>query len=472
MSIKSRLAGWLGVATQSQVRKSLNTLQAKFDAAQTNNSNSRHWANADSLTADQAASPGVRQILRDRARYEVSNNSYARGMLLTYSDDLIGEGPGLQLLTQSTGFNDGVERAWSAWSKEIKLARKLRTATVCKKQDGEAFIQLFTNPKLKSPIKLDIRLIEADRVEDTSFGSRQDENTLDGIKYDQYGNAVSFQVMRQPVNPLFGATSWESDTVNSRMMIHWFREDRPGQHRGLPEIMPALPLFADLRRYTMAVIEAAETAADFNILIEAQMSPDLEDLVEPMTTADINRGMMTTLPAGYQGRQMKAEQPTQSYGDFKREIINEIGRCIGMPFNIAAANSAGYNFASGRLDHMTYDRTIAVERSDLAAVVLDHLFSEWAHEWRLVSSTMGAPFIVPPTTGESPHLWTWTPRKQADTLKEAKTLETLLKSQATTRELHWREQGLDPQKMTEAVKRESETFKEEPVQNATAEPAE
>ncbi len=46
-------------------------------------------------------------------------------------------------------------------------------------------------------------------------------------------------------------------------MIHYFRADRPGQSRGIPEITPALPLFAQLRRYTLAVLAAAETAADF-----------------------------------------------------------------------------------------------------------------------------------------------------------------------------------------------------------------
>ena len=47
------------------------------------------------------------------------------------------------------------------------------------------------------------------------------------------------------------------DRVPAAAVIHYFRTDRPGQRRGIPEITPALPLFAQLRRYTLAVIAAA-----------------------------------------------------------------------------------------------------------------------------------------------------------------------------------------------------------------------
>ena len=50
-------------------------LRARYDAAVTNANNRRHWANADALSADAAASPQVRRTLRNRSRYEVANLS-------------------------------------------------------------------------------------------------------------------------------------------------------------------------------------------------------------------------------------------------------------------------------------------------------------------------------------------------------------------------------------------------------------
>ena len=82
-------------------------VRAKFDSAQTNADNRRHWANADGLSADAAASPAIRRTLRNRARYEVANNSYARGIVLTLANDVTGTGPRLQMLTGSTEPTEG-----------------------------------------------------------------------------------------------------------------------------------------------------------------------------------------------------------------------------------------------------------------------------------------------------------------------------------------------------------------------------
>jgi hypothetical protein len=42
------------------------------------------------------------------------------------------------------------------------------------------------------------------------------------------------------------------DEVDAANVVHWFRADRPEQHRRLLDSMPALPLFALLRRFTLA----------------------------------------------------------------------------------------------------------------------------------------------------------------------------------------------------------------------------
>jgi len=31
----------------------------------------------------------------------------------------------------------------------------------------------------------------------------------------------------------------------------------------------------------------------------------------------------------------KGEQPTTVYGDFKHEVIDDVARCVNLPFNIA-----------------------------------------------------------------------------------------------------------------------------------------
>jgi hypothetical protein len=44
------------------------------------------------------------------------------------------------------------------------LPEKLRTIRMARASDGEAFAMLVANPQVDSPVKLDLRLIEADQV--------------------------------------------------------------------------------------------------------------------------------------------------------------------------------------------------------------------------------------------------------------------------------------------------------------------
>ena len=81
-----------------QPRGRLLVVRGKYDAAQTTYENRRHWAHADHLSADAAMSADVRRVLRSRARYEVANNSYAKGIVLTLANYVVGTGPRLQML--------------------------------------------------------------------------------------------------------------------------------------------------------------------------------------------------------------------------------------------------------------------------------------------------------------------------------------------------------------------------------------
>ncbi len=289
-------------------------VRAKFDAAVTNADNIRHWANADGLSANAAASPGVRRTLRNRSRYEVANNSYAKGIVLTLANDCVGTGPRLQLLTGDSETNRIVEKAFSYWAREVDLPEKLRTMRMAKATDGEAFCMLTTNPKLASPIKLDVRLVEADRVTNPNYKMTVNNapygQAVDGIELDAFGNPAAYIVLRDhPGGTIFtGVNAY--DRVSVEAMIHWLRTDRPGQYRGIPEITPALPLFAQLRRYTLAVLGAAETAADFAAVLFTDAPASGEAAaVEPMDIVELEKRMATVLPDGWKLGQIKAEQP-------------------------------------------------------------------------------------------------------------------------------------------------------------------
>jgi lambda family phage portal protein len=415
-------------------------LRAGFDSAKTTNDNRRHWAQADGLSADAAASPEVRQTLRNRARYEVANNSYARGIVLTLANDTVGTGPRLQMLSGDDALDRTVEREFSAWSMAVSLPEKLRTMRMARAQDGEAFGVLSTNPKVEHEVQLDLRLVEADQVA-SPLRVLSDPREVDGIRLDSHGNPVFYRVMKN--HPGGSGWAWNDSTeVPASAMIHIFRAERPDQHRGIPEITPALPLFAQLRRFTLAVLAAAEAAADFAGILytDAPASGEAEN-VEPMDLIELERNMLLTMPGGWKMSQVEPNQPATTYAEFKKEILNEIARCLNMPFNIAAGNSSGYNYASGRLDHQTYYKAIRVDQGFMASVILDRVLSAWLWEYALV---FGFPTSLLTDSRSLPmHQWFWDGMEHVDPAKEARAQETRLKNHTTTLAHEYARQGKD-----------------------------
>lgn len=420
-------------------------VDAAYDAARTTDDNRKHWALADGLSANTAASPAVRATLRNRARYEVANNSYARGIVQTIANDCIGTGPRLQLISENITEADAsfVEREFHAWMNATALAEKLRTMRVARCEDGETFAIKTTNPGLPTPVKLDLRVIEAEQCASphVALPNHHVVDAVDGIDYDADSNPLTYEILAN--HP--GDNAWgfvRTRKVPAAQVIHWFRVDRPGQRRGVPEITPALPLFAQLRRYTLAVIAAAETAADIAAYLESDSPANGEpDEVEPLDTIAIEQRTMMTLPMGWKINQLKAEQPSTGYREFKNEIINEAARCLNVPFNVAAGNSSGYNYSSGRLDHQVYFRTIEIDRRQIELIALDGLFADWLHEAILIEGYL--PQALRSVRVDWQHQWFWDGGDLIDPEGESKALANLLEVNATTLADHYARKGQD-----------------------------
>ena len=465
------MAWWPFKQVKATVRTAVRVIRAKFDSAQTTPDNMKHWANADFLSADAAARPEVRRVLRNRARYEVANNSYARGIVLTLANDVIGTGPRLQMLlgdgedAADRGVNGLIEREFGTWAKAVDLPGKLRTMRMSRAQDGEAFGLMFSNGSIQHPVKLDTKLIEAEQVT-TPLMKLPSPTFVDGIVFDDCGNPKEYHVLRAHPGGLgYLAESVECDPIPAASIVHWFRKDRPGQSRGLPDILPALPLFAQLRRYTLAVIAAAESAANVAIFMKTNTPAGGEAAeVEPMATMEFEPNMAVFGPEGWEPTQIRAEQPSTTYDMFKREILNEIARCLNMPYNIAACNSSGYNYSSGRLDHQTYYKSIRVDQAHLEAVVLDRILDAWMAEAVKVYPELAA-------VQDWPHQWFWDGHEHVDPQKEAAAQAQRLTSNTTTLATEYARAGKDWETELRQRAKEVALMKELGLTVAQAQPA-
>ena len=449
-------------------------IRAHFAAAESA-AKDADWWKADYLSADADASPDTRRVLRMRSRYEYQNNSYARGVIQCLANDTIGNGPRLRYASSDDALNLRIERDFTAWAESVCLGEKLRAVRIARARDGEAFVLLAQNPTLRTSVKLDLSLIDADRVAGdccTESGGRLSPAaetrgsrsvataegcgkpfTIDGITYDPYGNPVSYRVLVS--HPCDGNLAEErAMLIPAANMIHVFRADRAEQHRGVPELAAALPLFAKLRRYTNAVVASAEKAAEYGGILYTEHPTDGTCAqIEPMDAVTLDVNQLTTMPEGWKMDELYVKAPIATYADFKKEMLSEIGAAMGIPYAIVAGTSAGYTYASAKLDHQTYFRVLRNERGFVEDSILNRLFELWLREWSLANPDAEAEGTrsaatdeesaadLPPPISTWNASWLWPMFDNIDMLTAARVQSIAIKNKTTTLATEYARQG-------------------------------
>lgn len=414
-------------------------IRAKYDNAQPVSSGL--WNGVDSLSAKAANSLPVRQKLRDRSRYELANNCYAGSIVRTSAKDLISTGPSLEVLTTDKKANAQIEAAFTQWALAVALTEKLYTIALAKRGDGEGFFVLQSYSKIDSPVQLYPRDVECDQFTTPALGTITHQR-VDGVILDEIGKPELWHLLQYHPGDDLVYNPLAYREIPARYVLHWFRKDRPGQVRGIPEITPALELFGEMRRYRRAVLGAAETAASIAAFLKT-IAPSADGDVsvdDAFSTMDIERDVMLTLPANTDIGQLKAEQPTTTFDAFIEKLLAEACRTLNVPLNIALGTSQKFNFSSARLDHASYHDSLRVERQECERVVLDPLLRAWLDEAIMIPGLLPAGLDI----ANLPYAWHWPGFAWLDPLTDAKAdTERLTVNRTMTYARFYASRGLD-----------------------------
>jgi lambda family phage portal protein len=433
MGVWSRFKSMIADALRPKPQRK--RVNAYYDVAQTTDENANHWAWVDSLNANASQSPEVRRVLRERSRYECDNNGYYGGLIDKLSNDMVGTCPRLQVSSDDTWreVEQAVEAKFSRWAKGVNLGEKLRIMDAASIRDGEGFGLLFCNPRLEG-VQLDIRLYESDQVETSGYQDYLDPLSFPGGRIDESGNVVEYHFRRSHPGSNVAMIEYDHDAIDASRVLHWYTRRRPGQLRGVPEATSSLSLFAYLRRYTLATVTAAETAANIAGVLETDSMADSASdspTIDTMDTVPVARGSLLTLPHQWRASAFKADQPVTTYPQFKNELLTEAGAPVLAPRNVASNTSADYNYSSGRLDYGIYYRGIRVRRNNFASRILDAIFDAWLFEAMLL------PGFLPQNASEWyasewDRTWYFDGLTSLDPLKDAQAESTRLASGTTT----------------------------------------
>lgn len=442
--------------TAPAIARQVAALQAAYDAATDGGRNDKHWQMADGLSAASANDTETRRRIREKARYEYSNNGFAKGLAWTLATDLVGTRLRVQFHNGDAQLDALYEKRLKAWMKQTRLARKVRTGRVVRMVDGESFFIRQYSPNQKGRIKTSVRLIECDHFEDPM--GMDEKNYIGGITFDDRdGEPLRYTMLNDHPGDMFSWNDQSTQQITAADVFHWFRHERGGQVRGVSEMCSSLSLYAQLRRWTLATLDAAETAASIAAILKTQsmpldedMMPDYDRDVQAFDTLRIEHGMLMAAPRGYDLEQMKAEHPISTFKEFRNSVIDESGRSQNAPPGKARGDHSESNYSSSQLDDGNYHAFQECERADFGDEGFDTFVTWWAQEACLVYPEFAD--LDP----EEPPEYTlyFDGRPAGDEVKRAKSVTMLVDAELMAKEDYWLSEGLDPEEQREKIRRQ------------------
>lgn len=232
-------------------------------------------------------------------------------------------------------------------------------------ESGDALIVRYRPPaRLRLAVPLQVRLLDADYLDALKNGPVAGGNVcFQGIEFDADGRRVAYWLYEEHPG---GGVTWrmpQSKRVDARDVIHLYRQDRPGQVRGVPWGAPGVMTMWDLGDYQSAEIMRQKIAACFAVFFTGGDPGGLaqgavsgrSDAGNPVET--LEPGMIQRLPSN--STVTTASPPLmQGYPDFIKVGDRRVCIAYGVPYEVGTNDMSGVSFISGRLGRISFNLNI------------------------------------------------------------------------------------------------------------------
>lgn len=412
-----------------------------------------------STSADTETRMSLRR-LRDVSRDMERNNAYARRGLTVIPTNVVGTGIVPSVRKASS---DLVKRKVEALIKSHldttdidydgrqNYAGLQFTAVRALARDGEVLaVRYRPKASLKLTVPLQVRLLEADYLDDSKDGPDGDGVNVQGVRYDAAGRRDGYWLFEEhPGSASRAGRTPESRLIPAADVAHLYRIDRPGQTRGVPWLAPGIMTLWDMKDYEEAELIRQKVAACFAGFETNATGPTTlpgsttkagspVDILEP--------GMIHRMAPGTEITFATPPQVT-GYPDYIRMNLRKVASSLDVPFNEIASDDSQENFASSRRGYIVFQRVVDVWRWQ--AVIPQ--FCDPIGRWFLEAATV--PLGGPPRA-ELDHT---PPRRELISPKEeVPMMRDMIRSGLQTRSETLRSLGYDPEAVEAEYKAEND----------------
>ncbi len=222
---------------------------------------------------------------------------------------------------------------------------------------GEVLVRRRRLTRGEKPLPFQIQVLEPDFLDDKPDGSLPGGGWIaSGIEYDASGNRVAYHLFDE--HP--GAVSrgflgrYTSRRVPASEILHIYRQDRPGQMRGVSWFAPVAMSLQDLAGYQDAQLMRQKVAAcfaAFRIGFEPKEGgADPLSSILPARVHDLGPG---------EDIKFSSPPPVDGYEDFTRSVMRSIAAGMGLTYESLSTDLKGTNFSNARMGRMEMDRNVS-----------------------------------------------------------------------------------------------------------------
>ena len=296
--------------------------------------------------------------VRGRARELEQNNDLARRYLQLVETHTVGpSGMTLQVRGElSNGKpdargNDRIERAFRRWGEKGSCEvtgqlswrdlERLIIRTVAR--DGEVLVR-FWNIKGRNPESLQLEIIDPQRLDQ----HYKTGNVRLGVETDAAGRPVAYY-LKSRIADKTGKEKLER--VPADQILHIYRQDRPGQMRGMTWMSSAMVTMHMLEKYQESAMVAAREGANkmgFWSTPDGDPSRVAEQEADGDFVSETEAGIFGVAPAGWSFTAYDPTYPHELYEDFMRANLRTVAQALNVSYHGLTGDLTAVNYSSIR----------------------------------------------------------------------------------------------------------------------------
>jgi lambda family phage portal protein len=265
-------------------------------------------------------------------------------------------------------------------------------------RDGECLVRLIKGFR-GNKYRFAVQLLEADTL-NIWYSSilTEGKRVSLGVEMDNYGKPTGYYLLDYFQQDVFAANSFTARQirVDADELVHYYIPDRITQNRGMSWFASTGTKFRTLERYEEAIaISNRIAAAKMGFLYRDKDAPRYKGQAEAETgelIEEVSPGEIIDLPPGVRFEKFDPSNPTESYTDFRKNILRSVASGLGISYNTLANDLESVNYSSARFGRDIELETWRMLQGNFGESVLQPIFNAWVDQATLTGALDGVTF--------------------------------------------------------------------------------